>query len=395
MRRAFRKEDLAPVALALLDRAQAHPQDAHAYLDCSTVLQLTGHRELALAVQAEAIRLQQSYKLPFSAAASGFRLLVIMGPGDLMANTPIEFLLEDSDVAIELLYVNDDLPLPDTLPPHDLLMVAVAESDASQALLKKLADRLQHYSHPVLNGPEDIVNLSRDRACGLLSSIPGVQMPTTVRVPRGRLEQLSTQAGRLSELLPGADFPVIVRPIGSHAGHDLQKIDSAEALATYLDHVPAAGFYLAPFVDYRDAGGQFRKYRVALIDGAPFICHYAISSHWMVHYLNAGMDDSAQKRAEEAQCMAHFDSTFAVRHRAALAEINRRIGLPYLGIDCAEAPDGRLLIFEVDNAMIVHAMDDEAMYPYKKPAMHKVFSAFRRLLAQMAQARPPTGAPPP
>jgi hypothetical protein len=30
--------------------------------------------------------------------------------------------------------------------------------------------------------------------------------------------------------------------------------------------------------------------------------------------------------------------------------------------------------------MIVHAMDDAALYPYKKPAMAKIFAAFRQLL---------------
>jgi len=328
MRRAFLQEDLAPLALALLDRAEAHPQDAHAYLDCSTVLQLTGHRELALAVQAEAMRLQQSYRQPYGGAAPALRLLVIMGPGDLMANTPIEFLLEDSDVAIELLYVSDELAMPASLPPHDLLMVAVAESDASQALLAKLADWLRQRHQPVLNRPEDIASLPRDRVCRRLAPTAGVQMPTTARLPRRQLEQLSTEPGLLPQLLPGAAFPLIVRPLGSHAGHDLEKVDDAEALAAYLGQVGADGFYLAPFVDYRDADGQFRKYRVVPIDGAPFICHHAISSHWMVHYLDAGMHESAPKRAEEAQCMAQFEHGFAVRHRAALAEINQRIGLP-------------------------------------------------------------------
>ena len=54
--------------------------------------------------------------------------------------------------------------------------------------------------------------------------------------------------------------------------------------------------------------------------------------------------------------------------------------LPYLGIDCAEMPNGELLIFEADNAMIVHAMDPEEMFPYKKAAMQKVFDAFRAML---------------
>ena len=35
MRRAFQQQDLAPLGEALLARAQAHPDDAHAYLDFS------------------------------------------------------------------------------------------------------------------------------------------------------------------------------------------------------------------------------------------------------------------------------------------------------------------------------------------------------------------------
>jgi hypothetical protein len=80
--------------------------------------------------------------------------------------------------------------------------------------------------------------------------------------------------------------------------------------------------------------------------------------------------------------MARFDRGFALRHQAALQAIDQRMGLPYLGIDCAEMPNGDLLIFEADNAMIVHSMDPEDMFPYKAPAMRKVFNAFRELLAK-------------
>jgi glutathione synthase/RimK-type ligase-like ATP-grasp enzyme len=78
--------------------------------------------------------------------------------------------------------------------------------------------------------------------------------------------------------------------------------------------------------------------------------------------------------------MLHFDQEFALRHRDTLLEINRRIGLDYVGIDCAETQDGRLLMFEIDNAMIVHGMDPVDMFAYKKPVMQKVFTAFRALL---------------
>ncbi|HLZ30216.1 MAG TPA: RimK family alpha-L-glutamate ligase, partial [Chloroflexota bacterium] len=83
---------------------------------------------------------------------------------------------------------------------------------------------------------------------------------------------------------------------------------------------------------------------------------------------------------EEAECMAHFDEQFAVRHAAALRAIDERMGLSYVALDCAETRAGELLIFEVDNAMVVHAMDPEDMFPYKKPAMRKIFVAFREML---------------
>lgn len=390
MRRAFRHEDMVPIATALVGRANDHPLDACAYLDCSTVLQLTGKRELGLALQAEAVQLRRHYTLPARGAGPGLRLLVVMGLGDLMSNTPIEFLVEDSDVTLELLYVTADALWPEQLPEHDLMMVCLAESDGNQPLLQRLAALLADWPRPVLNRPERIAVLSRDGVCAALAAIDGLEMPRTARLDRARLLELAAAPELLAEPLPDAAFPLIVRPIGSHAGHDLEKVDTPAALAAYLERVAAERFYLSRFVDYRGADGLFRKFRVVLIDGVPFVCHYAISSHWMIHYLNADMDKSAAKRAEEARCMAEFDTGFALRHRAALAEINRRIGLPYLGIDCAETPDGKLLIFEIDNAMIVHAMDDEQMYPYKKPAMQKIFTAFRRLLDRQRLAPPLT-----
>lgn len=380
MRRAFAGDSLAQDGHDFLFRAQQNPADANAYLDFSTVLQLTGNRADALAVQGEAIAIRQLYHLPARGPGPGIRLLVIMGPGDLMANTPVEFLIEDSDVALTMLYMTTDSDWPLTIPEHDVLLVGVAESDQNQRLLQRLVDDLQDWPRPVINRPERIAVLSRDGACAALAGIAGVEMPATVRVDRARLQALGDGTLAATALLPDGDFPVIVRPTGSHAGQHLDKLMTPADVAGYLERVDATRFYLSRFVDYRNADGQFRKYRITLVDGQPFICHYAISSHWMIHYLNAGMTESQAKRDEEADCMAHFDTQFALRHAAAIQAIFTRLGLAYVGIDCAETPDGKLLIFEVDNAMIVHDMDPEGMFPYKKPVMHKVFAAFRSLL---------------
>lgn len=385
MRCAFYHDDLRPVGEALLARAQAHPDDANAWLDASFVLQLLGRREDGLEVQRHALALRSLYALPAPARAPALNLLVLMGPGDFMANTPIEFLLQTSDIAAQVQYVTPDLPLPEQVPDHDVLLVAIAQSDANAPLLRDVAQMLDGWPRPVINRPEQIAHLSRDGAHAQLDGATGVLMPRTVRVARATAAQLADGTLDLGALLPGAAFPLIVRPVDSHAGTDLHKVEDAAALGAYVTAHASGAFYLAPFVDYAGPDGQFRKYRIVLIDGQPFICHLAISSHWMVHYLNAGMDDSETKRAEEAAGMAAFDAGFARRHAAALADIDARIKLPYLGIDCAETRDGRLLVFEVDNAMVVHAMDDPGRYPYKQPVMDKVFRAFEGMLHRAAQ----------
>ena len=375
MRCAFYRADLRPVGERLLARAQAHPDDANAWLDASFVLQLLGQRAAGLDVQHHALAIRSLYALPAPARTPTLNLLVLMGPGDFMANTPVEFLLQTSSIAATVQYVTPDLPLPEEVPDHDVLFVAIAQSDANALLLRDVARMLDGWPRPVINRPEQIAHLSRDGVCAALDGAAGTLVPRTMRLDRARAMQLTDDA-----------FPLIVRPVDSHAGTDLQKVDDGSALHAYLATHPASEFYLAPFVDYSGPDGQFRKYRIVLIDGKPFICHLAISSHWMVHYLNAGMDDSAAKRAEEAAGMAAFDDGFARRHAAALAEIDSRMGLPYLGIDCAETRDGRLLIFEVDNAMVVHAMDDPGRYPYKGPVMDKVFGAFEKMLHRVISA---------
>jgi hypothetical protein len=100
----------------------------------------------------------------------------------------------------------------------------------------------------------------------------------------------------------------------------------------------------------------------------------------MIHYLNAGMGESAAKRAEEARFFARFEEDFARRHHDALRALGEGVALDYFGIDCGETATGELLIFEVDSALIVHALDPVDLYPYKPPQMRKVFDAFRALL---------------
>ena len=381
MRMVFSGVDLAPLGAQLIEDVETDAS-TNSLMDLAMVLQLRGHRDLALRTQSEAIASQQIYTQPTTSTSISMRVCAILSTGDFMANTPLEFLLEDSDVLLHLVYVTEGqpLPAPEELPKHDVVFVAIAQSDQNMSLLQAVDTALINWPKPVLNMPDRIALLSRNQACKCLQDITGVSMPSTVRLERQHLEKIAHQELALDLVLADGVFPIIVRPVDSHAGHGLDKIIDTVSLDLYLQEHENSEFYISRFIDYRGQDGLFRKYRIVLIDGQPFLCHLAISEHWMIHYLNAGMAESAEKRAEEAAVMAAFDNNFALRHAHAFSDINKRIGLDYLGIDCGETSDGQLLIFEVDSCMIVHALDSVELFPYKQTQMLKVFKSFRHML---------------
>jgi glutathione synthase/RimK-type ligase-like ATP-grasp enzyme len=383
---AFDCIDLSPLQQSLTDRFLHDAGDTAALMDLSAIKQLYGARADGLQLQAQALRQNRLYRRrPATAESDAIRLLAFVAPGDFMANAPLEFLLDGSNITLDLLYVVPGAPPPAVIPEHDVAIVAVGESDDNRAVLREVASLIRDWKRPVLNAPSRIAELSRDAACSLLLTASGTAIPTTLRVAREILEHIGMGTTAVEGILAGGKFPIIARPIGSHAGDGLSKLDDASAVVDYLQGRPEEEFYISPFVDYRSADGLFRKYRIALIDGQPYACHMAVSQHWMVHYLNAGMTESAAKRDEEARFMAAFDDDFAVRHRVALHVIAERVGLAYFAIDCGELPDGSLLLFEADVAMIVHAMDPPDMFPYKGPQMRKVFAAFAAMLRKYAQ----------
>jgi hypothetical protein len=377
---AFDGCDLAPIWNELVLRVRDDPKDANALMDLSTIAHLQGRPDDRLALQAMALKIVRLFHLPPAVgSARPLRLLALMAPGDFMANIPIEFMLDGADIALDMIYLDADEALP-PLPAHDVALVAVAESSKNQALLKRLATLGASWPKPLLNAPAHIARLTREGTWELLKSAPGVAMPMNAPISRSDLTRIAQGTLDIGGVLGGARFPIIARPEDSHAGKGLEKLDDAAGLAAYLAARPEQDFSIAPFIDYRSRDGLFRKYRIVLIAGQPYACHMAVSSHWMIHYLNAEMRERAERRAEEARLFETFDSDFAVRHARAFAAINERFGLDYIPFDCGETPDGRLLVFEAGTNMIVHSMDPPDLFPYKPSQMQKVFGAFQTML---------------
>jgi glutathione synthase/RimK-type ligase-like ATP-grasp enzyme len=371
--RAYARKDLGALTADLVARLGGPLRDAGALLDLSTVLHLQGGDLAAegAVMQANALHLARSFKITHG-TGQGPRILAFVTAGDFMANTPLDFLLRGSDAVLILHFVDASLFALHDLPAHDLAFVAIGEGPENATVLQKLGNLLQGWDGPIFNSATEVIaSLSRDAVSAVLAEEPTIYAPPTLRLSYRDLVALVMGEDRAP-----FDFPLLLRPIGSHAGAGLCKIDTLGALAAWLRQSEDAEVYVAPFVDYRGADGLYSKARVVQICGKPFASHLARSQNWMVHYLKADMAANSDRRSAEADWMAHFDQDFAQRHAEAFAALHRIFGLDYFGIDCAELPDGRLLIFEVDVAMIVHDMDDETIFPYKKPAMKKLFAGF-------------------
>ena len=376
--------DLRPLWRELIDKLIGGTIEAGEGLDLSLIAQLLGDKEAGLAIQHEMLASHQLFRSPCAVRNPRLRVLALAAVTDMGSNTPIEFLLEDSGIELMTLYVIPEAELPEPLPDHDVAIVVASDSEECRDALRKIGQVMPNWPRPLLNPPHLVGNLDRDKLHGLLRGIEGLAIPATAAVSRERLSDLSRLSAAPSDIADDLAFPVIVRPRGSHAGAGLAKIDGPAAMGRYLGERQEQEFFISRFVDYCGSDGLFRKYRIVVVDGRPYACHLAIADRWDIWYLNAGMSSSASKRLEEEAFMRTFDIGFGKRHRAALAGMIDRIGLDYFTVDCAETRDGSLLIFEADNAAIVHNMDPAEIFPYKGPQMRKVFDAFAAMLDRRA-----------
>ncbi len=191
------------------------------------------------------------------------RLLAIVGPGNMSHNAPLDFVLFNQNVQLDYYYVVDAHAPWASVPEHDVAILALGESSKNRQLHAHIEAQRTHWPRPFLNHAQGVARCARDCFYALLKDDPELSVPRTVRVDRSQLK--------------GGAPPYLIRPIDTHAGDGFEKIPDLEALTAYLDRHLSECFYISEFIDCSKADGLFRKFRIALIDKQPFICHYAIS----------------------------------------------------------------------------------------------------------------------
>lgn len=317
------------------------------------------------------------------AARPEARILLLGGAA--MCNTPTRFLFSTQrfeTVAVNLWLPDDGEEDParqlDGLPACDVVFNAIADADRGAPLLEPAAAFCRALGRPVINPPEQVPRTRRDRISTLFAGIPGLIVPATRRVSRTTLQALADAAEPFAA-------PILVRPVGSHGGNDLQRIDQASALAAYLRAMPFNDYYETEYCDYRSADGYYRKYRIIFVDREIYPYHLAISRNWMIHYWRADMSEEDLKR-EEAVFLADYRAVFPGALAETVRRIAQRLDLDYGGMDCGITRDGRILLFEANANMLVHLDDPREDFAYKHEHVPKIAEAISWLVARKMSA---------
>lgn len=358
--------DMPAARVAFESALRLSPNDYDANWGLFEVTQLLDDNPAALRHQRIALAQRSLRTIVARATTPRTTILELCIAGTFQANIPLDFVVDLETTTVHKLFLGEH-PIP-PLPPYDLVFNTIAEAPNAGPALEAAAQFIAGQNRPVIDAPGLIPLTSREAVAERFNASPSVTVAQTVKVTRASAPQ---------HRMP---FPFLIRPLGSHAGNDLAKVNDTREFEAYLRATPHADeFYLTEFIDYRNVDGFYRKYRFAYVDGVAFPVHLAISPRWMIHYYNAAMAENAWMRAEEHAFMRDMDAIFNGTLAAGLREIAQSIPLDYFGIDCSIAPDGRLLLFEASTAMIVHLLDPVDLYPYKAQYVPRVIHALEWL----------------
>jgi len=355
-------------ALASYARATAlRPDFAEAFLGYSLRARTLDDEVPAETALAAALALQRVYVRPAN-VAHPVRVLVLHAPVSWEDEISVDLLLDGAFQLIHL-YLTDDA-LPNPLPAHDVIVVAISDFERSRPALIQARTVIERSGRAAINDPEHVTRTVRAQLYERFGAIAGVRIPQTRRL--GCDEEVETSR-----------YPVVIRPVDSHGGRGVARLENPDQLAAYRAVTNVSVYDVSDYLEYASADGLHRKYRIMFVAGVPYAYHLAISPHWVVHYLSAPMDQHAWMREEEMRFLADWTTVFGA-HRDALDTIAERLGLDYFGIDASIGHAGELIIFEADAAMFVHCEDEPVRFAYKHESVPRIFRAFGELVRAKA-----------
>ncbi len=340
------------------------PKQPEAALALSELLFDIGDTAASARYRSEALAQKRVYPAAAPATRANTSVLVLNAPAPWAQNTPLEFMVDPSAAALHRLYLTSDT-IDENVPPYDVVFNAIGEAEHAHEAIARAQRFIMGQKKRAVNQPAHLWKTARPNLAGSLSNVYGCVVPRTERITRARLESWTA-------------FPILARPIDTHAGRGLERLDDSDASKRYLGTHDDERFDAVPFVEYRSTDGFYRKYRVIMVDGVPYAYHLALSPDWMVHYIKTPTASVDWMRAEEERFLRDPRSVFRNWDRT-FREMAQAFELEYVGVDCTLLPDENVLVFEADTALLVHCR--EPADSYKHQYVPRIFRAVEALLS--------------
>jgi hypothetical protein len=294
-------------------------------------------------------------------------------------NVPLEHFLDDR-VFLKWTLVAEFFDPERGLPDHDLVLNAIGDADLCGPALDAAEIALAPTTAPIINPPARVRATGRAANSARLGKLSGV---VTARTEEWSRDALSAADAFSALAHAGFAFPLLLRSPGFHTGEHFEKIDDPAALGDALVNLPGPTQLLMEFIDTRNSDGNFRKYRVMMIDGELFPLHLAVSTNWKVHYFTAEL--SAQNRAEDAAFLRDMPGVLGPDVIHTLTKIHDELGLDYGGIDFTLDAQRNVVVFEANATMVILPPSTDPRSNYRVAPVERAMQAVRALLLSRAQ----------
>jgi len=264
------------------------------------------------------------------------------------------------------------------VPNPNLIVNCIADCDVFSHRLKVLCDDLKATPNvKIINHPQHLLRTSRDEIAQSLANIENLIVPKTIKLVAASKEIFISQLRKEFS----AESDILLRKVATHSGESLIRINLLSPnLNEELDPISFNNqlYYATQFHDFRSADSLYRKIRIVMINGNPYIRHQIISDGWNIHSGSRKfmLNNESLKKEEELFMQNSLENL-----RPIFDEIYKRVNLDIFGIDCALIEKNKLLIFEV-NASMEFITQDTSKFRYLDHHIREIKNAFMAMLEE-------------
>lgn len=269
---------------------------------------------------------------------------------------------------------------------YHVVLNLVTDPDQNPKTIE-IAERITRgFADHVVNRPKFMLTTTRNEIARRLQGIPQLVVPKVMLLRNATLPRVRALVDE-----QGFRFPAILRRTGTHSGRVLGVIKHSEDLDSIFGDRENE-YFLTEFVDFASPDGLYRKMRLFFIGDDVLFKNLIVSDKWNIHARDrAGiMAERDELRREEQALMDGGFEALRKPLEPGLREIRNRIQLDYLGMDCAPAADGRLVLFELNATMNFFPLPEDPRFAYLNACIAPAQAAMSRLLKSRARSVAPT-----